>query len=286
MRTFRGLSVVVAVSLAMIGSFMVSLTASAKSKKDKQTPAASAAPLALYGVEMTRQDAVMLKDFKNYARAHGRAEFVVSKSSKIDYEGTGDVILADYTTDKDAAEKTAAEIPGGAKVLEIRVQPSLTSKRNVSVYKLPLLKTEDSVLGDIWIQAGSNPPQKIESGVVMSSSKPNIANLFKLVGFSDKGSWLVYCLDECVRYDLVTASKSPQEKINNVEASGIRRSIDNLLDKDKSCSKKLTFDFMQNADINGYYRGICPAKKTDNVLEVRLKRDSGRWQVVNSSWMN
>ena len=172
----------------------------------------------------------------------------------------------------------------GAKTLEIHIQPSLASKRGVGIYKLPLLKTEDSLMGDIWIQAGSNEPQKIESGVVISSKKPNIANLFKLVGFSDKSSWVVYCLDECVRYDLVTGTKTAQPDISGVEASGIRRSIDNLADKDKDCSKKLTNDFIQNADNNGYYRGICPSKGSQNVLEVRLQRDSGRWKVVNSSW--
>ena len=247
----------------------------------------TAEPLTFYGVEMKRDGEISLKEFKKYARSHGQANFVISKTPFVGYEGTGDVILASYETDRAAAEKLAEEIPGKGKVLEIRVQPfAVSEKRGVAVFKLPVLRTEKSTDGDIWVRAGRNEPQRIEKRVVLGSLEPNISGLFKFVGFSDRESALVYCLDECQRYDLVSGNKTPEKKINSVEAAGIHRSVDGLLTKEgqETCKGKMIGDFIQNADKSGYYRGICNAKATEPVLEVRLKRDSGRWQVINHTW--
>jgi hypothetical protein len=113
-----------------------------------------------------------------------------------------------------------------------------------------------------------------------------MSGLFKFVGFSDRESALVYCLDECQRYDLVSGNKTPEKKINSVEAAGIHRSVDGLLTKEgqDACKGNMIGDFIQNAEKSGYYRGICKAKGNQPVLEVRLKRDSGRWQVINHNW--
>jgi hypothetical protein len=244
-------------------------------------------PLTFYGVEMKRDAEISLKEFEKYARSHGQANYVLSRTPFVDYEGTGDVILASYETDRAAAEKLAEEIPGKGHVLEIRVQPvAVSEKRGVAVFKLPLLRTEKSTSGDIWVRAGKNEPQRIEKRVVLGSLEPNISGLFKFVGFSDRESALVYCLDECRRYDLVSGVTSPEKRISGVEAAGIHRSVDNLLAKEgqEACKGKMTGDFIQNADKSGYYRGICPVKGSQPVLEVRLKRDSGRWQVINHAW--
>jgi hypothetical protein len=247
----------------------------------------TAEPLIFYGVEMKRDDEISLKEFEKYARSHGQANFVVSKTPFVSYEGDGDVILASYETDRAAADRLAEEIPGKGKVLEIRVQPvAVSEKRGVALFKIPVLRTEKSTDGDVWVRAGKNEPQRIEKRVVLGSLEPNISGLFKFVGFSDRESAIVYCLDECQRYDLVSGIKTPEKKINSVEAAGIHRSVDGLLAKEgqEACKGNMIGDFIQNADKSGFYRGICKAKGNQPVLEVRLKRDSGRWQVINHTW--
>ncbi len=274
------------IALVSLGLVLGVCGISAAKSHGSQAAARAATPISFYGVEMKRDDHITFKDFKNYARSHGQANYVVSKSPWIDYEGTGDVILASYGPDIAAANNAVGSIPGGGKVLEIHVKPAIISpNKGVAVYKLPLLPTNDSMMGDVWLLTG-NTPQEIEKGVILSSSVPNISGLLKLVGFTDNEGALVYCKDDCTRYDLVTGAKTPQAAINGVEAAGIHRSVEGLLSKGDvdACKGKMTADFIQNADKNGYYRGFCKAKAPTPILEVRLKRDSGRWKVVDSVW--
>jgi hypothetical protein len=243
-------------------------------------------PITFYGTEMKREDQVSIKEFKNFARSHGQANYVISKSALLDYEGTGDVILADYGLDRATAEKAAAEIPGKAKVLEFRVLPQAVSdKKGVAVFRIPLLATEDSIGGDVWVRTATNPPQRIEQRVVLSSLKPNLANQFKFVGFTDKETGLAYCVEQCTRLDLVSGQKTPLAATKGEDAAGIRRSVDNLLNKEKAgaCKNGMSSDEILNVDNQGYYRGICPAKGNE-ILHVQLKKDSGRWKVLNSDW--
>jgi hypothetical protein len=241
--------------------------------------------LTFYAVEMKREPQVTLKEFRNYARSHGQANFVVSKSPFVSYEGDGDVIIASYEPTRDAAQKLAEEIPTKGQVLELRLSPSAVSeKKGVAVYKLPLMMTEDAWMGDIWVRAGANPAQRIEKNVVISSTNPNIANLFKFVGYPDKETGVAYCLDECSRLDLVTGNRTPLTATKGEDAAGIRRSIDNLLTKeDAEACKNTMADQILNVDKEGYYRGVCPSKG-NQVLQVQLKKDSGRWKIINSSW--
>ena len=50
--------------------------------------------LTFYGVEMKRDNQITLKEAKDFARSHGQANYVISKTPLVSYEGTGDVILA------------------------------------------------------------------------------------------------------------------------------------------------------------------------------------------------
>lgn len=248
--------------------------------------APEAAALTFYGAEMKREPEITLKEFNSYARSHGQADFVISKSALVTYEGDGDVILAALETDQAAAQKAADELPGKGKVLAINVLPSaLSTKKGVAVYKLPLLVTEDGRMGDVWVKAGSNAPQQIAKNVVLNSTKANVANLFKFVGFADKETALAYCLDDCTRYDLVSGQKSALTATKGEDAAGIRRSIDNLLTKEDAevCKNKMSSDQILNVDKEGFYRGVCPAKG-NQVLQVQLKKDSGRWKIINSDW--
>lgn len=268
-------------AVAAMAVMFVALSAPGVRAEDQANPL-----LTFYGVEMKREPEITLKEFKNYTRSHGQANFVVTKSPLLYYEGDGDVILASYELDRDAAQKAADELPGKGKVLELHVNPSAVSvKKGVAVYKLPLLPTENSRMGDVWVRAGTNAPQRIEKGVVLTSTNPNIANLFKFIGYTDKETGLAYCLDECTRLDLVSGQRSPLNPTKGEDAAGIRRSIDNLLTKEDAndCKSKMASDQILNVDKDGYYRGVCPAKG-NQVLQVQLKKDSGRWKVINSSW--
>jgi hypothetical protein len=242
--------------------------------------------LTFYGVEMKREDQITLNEAKKFASSHGQANYVISKSPFVSYEGTGDVILASYGLDRAEQEKVATEIPSKGKVIEIQIQPSAVSaKKGVGIYKLPIIRTEDSVGGDVWVRAGSNPPQMLAKAVVINTMKPNVANLFRFVGFTDKEGALAYCLDQCTRYDLVSGIKTPLPPTDKVDVAGIHTSVDELLTKqgDDSCKSKMDVDLIQNVDKNGYYRGQCTTKG-NQVLEVRLKKSSGSWKVLNSAW--
>jgi hypothetical protein len=243
--------------------------------------------LTFYGVEMKRQDNITLKEAKNFARSHGQANYVISKTPLVNYEGTGDVILSSYGLDRAEQEKLAATIPGKGKILEINVLPSVMStKKGVGVYKLPIVRTEDSIGGDVWVQAGSNPPQMLAKAVMISTTRPRVSNLFKFVGFADNESALAYCLEDCTRFDLVSGNKTPLAPTNKVDAAGIHTSVDDLLGKQgvANCRSQMTVDIIQNVDKNGFYRGFCPTKG-DQALEVQLRKSSGSWKVVNSSWL-
>lgn len=271
---------------AMVAGLVLAMAASAAVRAEEAANNTNSQALTFYGVEMKRDDQITLKEFQKFARSHGQANYVLSESPLISYEGTGDVILSSYGLDKAEQEKIASEIPSKGKVLEIQVSPSaLSTKRGVGLYKLPLLSTEDSNGGDVWVKAGNNAPQKVESRVVLNSNKPNVANMFKFLGFTDHEGALAYCLDDCMRYDLVNGNKTPLQKPTNVDAAGIHRSIDGLLGKEgaDTCKGKMTNDTIQNAGNNGYYRGVCPTKG-NQVLEVQLQKDSGRWKVINSTW--
>jgi len=248
--------------------------------------APEAKPLTFYGAEMKREAQITLKEFNSYARSHGQADFVISKSPFVSYEGDGDVILATIETDQAAAQKVADELPGKGKVLEIQVLPTAVSaKKGVAVYKLPLLVTDDALMGDVWVKAGSNEPKILAKNVVLTSTKPNLANQFKFVGFADRETALAYCLDDCTRYDLVSGQKSALAATKGEDAAGIRRSIDNLLTREdaEACKNKMSSDQILNVDKEGFYRGVCPAKG-NQILQVQLKKDSGRWKVINSDW--
>ncbi|HEX5036764.1 MAG TPA: hypothetical protein VFX30_06365 [bacterium] len=243
-------------------------------------------PLTFYGVEMKREDKITLNEAKKFARSHGQANYVLSKTPLVSYEGTGDVFLASYGLDRAEQEKAAAEIPGKGKILEIQVLPSAVSaKKDVGIYKLPIVRTEDSIGGDVWVRAGSNTPQMIAKAVLISSTRTDLTNLFRFIGFTDKEGALAYCLDQCVRYDLVNGTKTPLPPANKVDVAGIHTSVDELLTKqgDSVCKSKMNVDTIQNVDKNGYYRGLCTAKG-NQVLEVQLKKSSGSWKVLKSTW--
>ena len=243
--------------------------------------------ITFFGVEMKRDDQITLKEAKDFARSHGQANYVISKNPFVNYEGSGDVILSSYGLDRAEQEQIASQIPGKGKVLEISVLPSvLSSKENIGLYKLPIVRTEDFVGGDVWVRSGSNKPQMLAKGIVISTSKSNIANLFKFVGFTDNESALAYCLDECMRYDLANGNKTPLAPAEKVDVAGIHTSVDKLLDKEgaEDCKSQMTVDLIQNVGKNGFYRGVC-ATKGNQALEVQLRKSSGSWKVTNSSWV-
>src|SRR5262249_55481620 len=109
--------------------------------------------------------------------------------------------------------------------------------------------------------------------------------LFKFVGFTDNEGALAYCLDECTRYDLVNGNKTPLAPTNKTDVAGIHTSVDELLTKQgaTACKSNMSVDLIQNLDKNGFYRGVCPTKGNE-ALEVKLKKSSGSWKVVNSPW--
>lgn len=96
---------------------------------------------------------------------------------------------------------------------------------------------------------------------------------------------MAYCLDECTRFDLVSGQKTALAATKGEDAAGIRKSIDNLLTREdaEACKNTMSPDQILNVDKEGFYRGVCPAKG-NQVLQVQLKKDSGRWKVINSTW--
>lgn len=267
--------------LVVVTAFGVGLPVSAGAEE-----ISTGQPITFYGVEMKREDKITVTEAKNFARSHGQANQVISKSPFVSYEGTGDVILASYGLDRAEQEKLIATIPGKGKILEFQVQPSvLSAKKGIGIYKLPILKGDEWTGGDVWVRAGSNTPQLLTKAAVITSSKPNVANTFRFVGFTEKETGLAYCLDECTRYDLVNGSKTPLPPTNRVDVAGIHTSVDDLLIKqgNSDCKSKMDVDLIQNVDKNGYYRGHCTAKN-NQVLEVQLKKASGSWKVLKSAW--
>lgn len=266
----------------MITGLLISIFAASVGAEE----AANSQALTFYGVEMKREDQITLSEAKKFARAHGQANYVISKTPFVSYEGTGDVILASYGLDRADQEKVASEVPGKGKVIEIQILPSAVSpKKGVGIYKLPIVRTEDSIGGDVWVRSGSNTPQMLAKAVMISSTRTDLSNLFRFIGFTDKEGALAYCVEQCVRYDLVNGSRTPLPPTNKVDVAGIHTSVNQLLTKqgEATCKSQMNVDMIKNVEKNGYYRGLCPTKG-NQILEVQLKKSSGEWKVLNSSW--
>jgi hypothetical protein len=173
----------------------------------KSVSAQAGAGLLFYGVEMARNEHLMLYEFEDYAEKHPKAVSFIWKTEKVRYAGEGSVILAGYATDRAEAQRVMKSAPG-SKILKIEVLPSTISPSGkISVYAVPVAGSEDSVGGDIWVKVGKGQPRRIEKDVLIGHVSPENTEVFRVENFSSDDSSFVYCLGECIRLDVKTGAK-------------------------------------------------------------------------------
>lgn len=190
--------------------FLGSLLPSARAARVTTTE-----PLTFYGVEIRRQPQITIGEFEEFSKKNPQASAVLWRYPRVEYEGSGEVILAGYSPDRREAEGIGKEVPG-SKIIEIGVSPAFTpERRSFAVYLMPQVGGEDGVAGDVWVRVGREPARLVQREVGLGYADAERNKLaFKVVKVDKDERGFTYCTEDCFHYDLEEGHATAAAGIN------------------------------------------------------------------------